>query len=89
MVRGAILDQTVDVPPGATIGVDPAGDHERYTVSKGGVIALKGGVIALRKGRQVRWVDGGPGLTVPGCTHMAERSEPNGLIRRRIPLRLL
>ena len=40
VVRGAILDKNVDVPPGATIGVNPERDPELYTVSKGGVIAL-------------------------------------------------
>jgi glucose-1-phosphate adenylyltransferase len=40
VVRGAILDKNVRVPPGAEIGVDPAADRQRYTVSPGGVVVL-------------------------------------------------
>jgi glucose-1-phosphate adenylyltransferase len=35
-----VLDKNVEVPPGATIGVNPERDSELYTVSGGGVIAL-------------------------------------------------
>ncbi|MFD3969789.1 glucose-1-phosphate adenylyltransferase [Streptomyces cyaneofuscatus] len=40
VVRNAILDKNVDVPPRATIGVNPERDRELYTVSQNGVIAL-------------------------------------------------
>ncbi|MET7872957.1 glucose-1-phosphate adenylyltransferase [Streptomyces cyaneofuscatus] len=40
VVRNAILDKNVDVPPRATIGVNPERDRELYTVSHNGVIAL-------------------------------------------------
>jgi glucose-1-phosphate adenylyltransferase len=40
VVRNAILDKGVHVPPGARIGVDPARDRERYTVSDGGVVVV-------------------------------------------------
>jgi glucose-1-phosphate adenylyltransferase len=40
IVRGAVLDKNVDVPPGATIGVNPERDRQLYTVSDAGVIAL-------------------------------------------------
>ena len=40
IVRNAILDKNVKVPPGATIGVDLDADRERYTVSAGGVVVL-------------------------------------------------
>jgi glucose-1-phosphate adenylyltransferase len=40
VVRRAILDKNVVVADGAQIGVDPAADRERYTVSPGGVVVL-------------------------------------------------
>lgn len=40
IVHRAILDKNVTVPPGARIGVEPALDAERYTVSAGGVVVL-------------------------------------------------
>jgi glucose-1-phosphate adenylyltransferase len=40
VVRNAILDKNVKVPPGAKIGVDVEADRERYTVSAGGVVVL-------------------------------------------------
>jgi glucose-1-phosphate adenylyltransferase len=40
VVRRAILDKNVTVADGAQIGVDPAADRERYTVSAGGVVVL-------------------------------------------------
>jgi glucose-1-phosphate adenylyltransferase len=47
IVRGAILDKNVQVPPGALIGVDLGLDRTRYTVSSGGVVVLGKGVTAL------------------------------------------
>ncbi|MEV0681011.1 glucose-1-phosphate adenylyltransferase [Actinosynnema sp. NPDC050436] len=46
VVRRAILDKNVVVPDGALIGVDPATDRQRYTVSAGGVTVLGKGVTA-------------------------------------------
>jgi glucose-1-phosphate adenylyltransferase len=40
VVRRAILDKNVVVPEGASIGVEPELDAERYTVSAGGVVVL-------------------------------------------------
>jgi glucose-1-phosphate adenylyltransferase len=39
VVRRAIIDKQVVVPPGAVIGDDPAGDP-RFTVSRGGVVVI-------------------------------------------------
>ncbi len=46
VVRRAILDKNVVVPDGAQIGVDLDRDHDRYTVSEGGVVCLGKGVTA-------------------------------------------
>jgi glucose-1-phosphate adenylyltransferase len=40
VVRRAIIDKNVQVPDGAQIGVDLEGDRERFTVSKGGIVAI-------------------------------------------------
>jgi glucose-1-phosphate adenylyltransferase len=40
VVRNAILDKNVHVPPGAQVGVDLDADRERYTVSDGGVVVI-------------------------------------------------
>lgn len=39
-IRRAILDKGVIVPPGVTIGYDPAEDRRRFTVSEGGVVVV-------------------------------------------------
>lgn len=39
-IRRAILDKGVIVPPGTTIGYDPADDRRRFTVSAGGVVVV-------------------------------------------------
>ena len=39
-IRRAILDKGVVVPPGMTIGYDPAEDRRRFTVSEGGVVVV-------------------------------------------------
>lgn len=47
IVRKAIVDKNVQIPPGAQIGVDLARDRERFTVSDGGVVVIgKNDVIA-------------------------------------------
>jgi glucose-1-phosphate adenylyltransferase len=43
VVRHAIVDKNVWVAPGAQIGVDPAADRERFTVSAGGVVVIPKG----------------------------------------------
>ena len=40
VVRRAILDKNVRVAPGARIGVDPANDRARFTVSEKGVVVV-------------------------------------------------
>ncbi|HXM57866.1 MAG TPA: glucose-1-phosphate adenylyltransferase [Candidatus Dormibacteraeota bacterium] len=40
IVRNAILDKNVLVPPGARIGADPELDRGRFTVSRGGIVAI-------------------------------------------------
>ena len=40
VVRRAIVDKAVLVPPGARIGVDPEQDRARFTISRGGVVAI-------------------------------------------------
>ncbi|MDQ6725832.1 MAG: glucose-1-phosphate adenylyltransferase [Actinomycetota bacterium] len=46
VVRRAILDKHVVVPPGARIGVDPVEDARRFTMSPGGIAVVgKGGRI--------------------------------------------
>jgi len=46
VIRGAIVDKNVEVKDGARLGVDPAGDAERFTVSTNGVVVVpKKGVV--------------------------------------------
>ena len=40
VVRHAIVDKGVVIPPGAQIGVDPERDRERFSVSDGGVVVI-------------------------------------------------
>lgn len=40
VVRRAILDKGVHVEPGARLGVDPARDRQRHTISEGGVVVV-------------------------------------------------
>jgi len=40
VVRNAIIDKNVQVPPGAMIGVDPILDKSRFTVSPNGVVVI-------------------------------------------------
>jgi len=48
VIRNAILDKAIDVPAGASIGVDHAHDRERgFTVSDDGIVALGKGQVVL------------------------------------------
>ena len=47
VVRRAILDKNVVVPPGAHIGVDLARDRGHYHVSEGGIVVLGKGERAI------------------------------------------
>lgn len=40
VVRRAIIDKNVVVPPGVTIGVDPEADQARFSVSPSGIVAI-------------------------------------------------
>ncbi len=40
VVRNAIIDKTVQVPPGARIGVDLEADRRQFTVSEGGITVI-------------------------------------------------
>ena len=40
VVRNAIIDKNVKVPPGAQIGVDPILDKARFTVSPNGIVVI-------------------------------------------------
>ena len=48
VIRNAILDKAIDVPAGASIGVDHAHDRERgFTVSDEGIVALGKGQVVV------------------------------------------
>ena len=40
VVRRAIIDKNVEVPPGTEIGVDIDADRERYTVTDSGIVVI-------------------------------------------------
>ncbi len=40
VVRNAIIDKNVEVPPGTSIGVDPDADKERFTTSDKGIVVI-------------------------------------------------
>ena len=40
IVRNAIIDKNVHVPPGAQIGVDPDLDQSRFSVSPNGIVVI-------------------------------------------------
>ena len=50
IVRRAIVDKNVVLPPGARIGVDPDLDRAGFTVSRGGVVAIGKGQQVPRAG---------------------------------------
>jgi glucose-1-phosphate adenylyltransferase len=45
VIRKAILDKDVQIAPGVQIGVDPAADRERFTVSDAGVVVIGKGTV--------------------------------------------
>jgi glucose-1-phosphate adenylyltransferase len=45
VVRNAIVDKDVYIEPGAEVGVDPARDRERFTISDAGVIVIPKGTL--------------------------------------------
>ncbi|HUA70074.1 MAG TPA: glucose-1-phosphate adenylyltransferase [Solirubrobacteraceae bacterium] len=45
VVRRAIIDKDVRIRPGATVGVDPEADRERFTVSASGVVVIPKGEV--------------------------------------------
>jgi len=50
IVRRAIVDKDVYIAPGATIGVDPELDRQRFTVSENGVVVVPKGAIVTGPG---------------------------------------
>lgn len=46
VVRRAIIDKNVVIPPGTQIGVDPVADKERFTVTDSGIVVIgKGDIV--------------------------------------------
>jgi glucose-1-phosphate adenylyltransferase len=43
-IRRAIIDKNVEIPPGMTIGYDPAEDKRRFHVTPGGVVVIPKGM---------------------------------------------
>jgi glucose-1-phosphate adenylyltransferase len=51
VVRRAIIDKGVLIPPGATVGVDPDADRARgFHVSEGGIVVLGKGQVVPAEG---------------------------------------
>lgn len=44
VIRNAVIDKYCTIPDGAQIGVDTAGDRERFTVSEGGICVIGKGI---------------------------------------------
>ena len=40
VIRRAIIDKNVQIPPGCQIGVDLDADRERYTVTDSGLVVI-------------------------------------------------
>jgi glucose-1-phosphate adenylyltransferase len=45
VVRRAVVDKNVHIPPGARIGVDPEEDRRRFTISEDGVVVIAKGTV--------------------------------------------
>jgi glucose-1-phosphate adenylyltransferase len=40
IIRRAVIDKNVEIPPGSRIGVDPERDRARFKVSDNGVVVI-------------------------------------------------
>jgi glucose-1-phosphate adenylyltransferase len=43
-IRRAVIDKNVEIPPGTTIGHDPAEDKRRFQITAGGLVVIPKGM---------------------------------------------